>query len=122
MAEVLGKRTAPNDAFQIDCSGDLPPGVTINSVQSVLPDQVTVPPLIVSAAAISVAPTYFKDTNTTAPAGTCITVAIGGGAATPFNAPYLIRFAYTGSDGLTYESDGYLLVNDNPPLQFRNAA
>jgi hypothetical protein len=105
----------------MDCSGDLPPGVTINSVVSVLPDQATTPPLVCAAPTINPAPLFFAKTNTTAPALTCITVVVSGGVDTPTAAPYLIRFLYNGSDGNQYESIGYLAVCDFPPVEFRSA-
>ena len=116
MSQTLIKRTAENIPFQFDCSLDLPPGVTIVSVLSILPDQVTTPPLVATGPVISSHPVSYPDTGTVAPAGTVVTAFFSGGVPTTWNTPYLVRMLYTASDGSSMEAIGYLMVDDNPPI------
>jgi hypothetical protein len=118
MAQELIKRSAETVPFGFDVSGFLPAGVTVTSVQSVAPDQVTTPPLVFSDFTISTAPIYFPDTGTSAPAGTVVTFTATGGVPTALNTPYLVRMLYTASDGSQPEAIGYLAVIDNPPIEW----
>lgn len=116
MTQILYKRSAESIQFMFDVSADLAPGVQILTVTSILPDQVTVPPLFCSSPFINGLPITFPDTNTVAPPGSVVSFTIAGGLQTEENAPYLIRMLYQTTDQETAEAIGFLAVNDFPPL------